>query len=161
MRKLTITYAIAIFALAAAGRRSLGADDGTSFHRSIPNYLPCPGFTIRGEFDIDRTTTTFFGDAGTASELFNTSTPTGRSATRSPASRWRTRASFKITVDLTTGERTIVGNLNTATAPGGGDLPRSRSPRLRAGREHLREPEPHDDADNNFGALCDYLPARP
>ena len=63
-----------------------------------------------------------------------------------------------MTVDLVTGERTLDGKVNMATAPGTGVIYQA------VGRLAFLNPDgsifeagPHDDADNTFGALCDYL----
>ena len=68
MRTLTIVTSLAVLTLGAAGTAGATAPTTThqSFPRSIPHYLPCPGFWIDGEFQIDRTTTTFYDQAGTA-----------------------------------------------------------------------------------------------
>ena len=159
MRKLTITSAFAVFALAAAGTAGATAPTTThtSFHRSIPNYLPCPGFTIRGEFDIDRTTTTFFGDAGTAIRTVQHVHADGTLSNPLTGKSLADSGDFKITVDLTTGERNIVGNLNTATIPGGGVIFHAVGRLAFEPDGSIFEAGPHDDADNNFGSLCDYL----
>ena len=67
MRKLTITSAFAVLALAVVATAAAApTTTHTAFHRSNPQYLPCPGFWVDGEFDIDRTTTTFYDQTGTA-----------------------------------------------------------------------------------------------
>jgi len=159
MRKLMTIAGFVVVALAAAG--TAGANPPTttqmSFHQPIPNYLPCPGFTVRGEFDIDRTATTFYDSAGTPiTRVFHIhsdgtlSNPlTGKSIADS--------GDFKRTVDLVTGEITLDGKVNVATAPGGGVVYQG------VGRLSLMpdgivfEGGPHDDADGTFQALCDYL----
>ena len=69
MQRLMITTGVAIVALAAVGTAGAGVRRlrrGPRFHRSITNYLRCPGFAVQGEFDIDRTTTIFYDNAGAA-----------------------------------------------------------------------------------------------
>ena len=66
MRTLTIVTSLAVLTLRAVGTVGATAPTTThqSFPRSIPHYLMCPGFWIDGEFQIDRTTTTFYDQAG-------------------------------------------------------------------------------------------------
>jgi hypothetical protein len=64
---------------------------------------------------------------------------------------------FKVTVDLVTGERTIDGNLSTATISGGGAIYHAVGRLAFEPDGSVFEAGPHDDADNNLGALCGYL----
>jgi hypothetical protein len=159
MRKLIITAAFAVLALAAGG--TAGATAPTtiqeSFPRPIPHYLPCPGFDVRGDFQIDRTTTTFYDNAGTAIRRVQhvhadgiLSNPlTGKSVADS--------GDFKVTVDLLTGERVLEGKVNTATVPGVGVVYHAVGRLAFEADGSVFEAGPHDDADGTFGALCDYL----
>ena len=159
MRKLTITAAFAVLALAAGG--TAGATAPTTIHESfprpIPHYLPCPGFDVRGDFEIDRTTTTFFDQTGTPIRRVQhvhadgtLSNPlTGRSVADS--------GDFKVTFDLVTGERVLEGKVNTATVPGAGVVYHAVGRLAVEADGSVVESGPHDDADGTYGALCDYL----
>ena len=52
--RLGVVAALAASALAlastAAATTPTSVDE--SFHRSIPNFISCPGFTVGGEFDV-------------------------------------------------------------------------------------------------------------
>jgi hypothetical protein len=159
MRTLTIISAIAALALATAitARATAPTTTHTSFHRAIPNYLPCPGFTVRGEFDIERTTTTFYDDAGiairTVSHVHSDGTLSNPLTHKSIADS----GDFKVSVDLATDELTMEGKVNMATSPGGGVVYQSVG-RLVLGPDGVEfEAGPHDDADGDFDALCSFL----
>ena len=159
MRKLTITCASAVLALAAAA--TAAATPPTKTHvtvlRSIPNYLPCPGFAVRGEFLIDRTTTTFYDGTGTPIRTVQhvhadatLSNPlTGKSLPDS--------SDFKITTDLATGERSFDGKVNVATSPGEGVVYQAVGRIVFEPDGSVIEDGPHDDADGSFDVLCNYL----
>jgi len=159
MRKATITSVFALLALAAGG--TAGATAPTTIHQSVqlplPSYLACPGFVIRGDFRIDRTTTTFYDQAGAPitrvlhvhSDGILGNPLTGKSVPDS--------GDFKITFDLVTGERVQEGKVNTATVPGAGVVYHSVGRIAFEPDGSIVESGPHDEADGSYGALCDYL----
>ena len=75
MNGRTMTCSASLAILAAAMQLTLVATAAASaptsvdetFHRSIPNFISCPGFTVRGEFDVSRTVTTFYDSNGAPS----------------------------------------------------------------------------------------------
>ena len=44
--------AFATLTFAATATASSPTSVSEAFHRSIPNFISCPGFTVRGEFDV-------------------------------------------------------------------------------------------------------------
>jgi hypothetical protein len=56
--------ATAALALAASAAAKQPTATTQQFHRSIPDFAECPGFTVAGEFDIARTDTIFYGNSG-------------------------------------------------------------------------------------------------
>jgi hypothetical protein len=159
MRTITITCAFAVAALAGAATADATAPTTThqSFPRSIPHYLACPGFWIDGEFQIDQTTTTFYAADGTAIRIVRHVHSDGTLSNPLTGKSLADTGSFTVTVDLTTGERTIDGNLNTATNPGGGVIYHAVGRLAFEPDGTILEAGPHDDADDNYGDLCSYL----
>ena len=68
MKRLALLLTTVAVALAAAAAATAAAPTivEESFHRSIPSFIACPGFTVAGEFDVDRTVVTFYDNDGTA-----------------------------------------------------------------------------------------------
>jgi hypothetical protein len=160
MRTLTIAISFAVLALAAAGTAGATAPTTThaSFPRSLPHYLPCTGFWIDGEFQIDRTTTTFYDQAGTPIRTVSHVRSEGTLSNPLTGTSIPDTGDFKITVDLLTGERTQDGNNSMATAPGGGVIYQSTGHlTFNPDGSIAEEGGPHDDIDGNFDALCSYL----
>jgi len=159
MRKLTITSAFAVLALAAGG--TAGATAPTTFHESllrpIPNYLPCPGFFVRGDFRIDRTTMTFYDQAGAAIRRVQHVQADGVLSNPLTGTSIADTGDFKVTFDLVTGERSFDGKVNTATVPGVGVVYHAVGRLAIEADGTVSEAGPHDDADGTYGALCDYL----
>ena len=159
MRKLTIVTSLAVLALAAAG--TAGATAPTTVHqsfpRSIPHYLQCPGFWIDGEFQIDRTTTTFYDQAGTAVRTVSHVRSEGTLSNPLTGKSIADTGDFKITFDLLAGERTTDGASSVATAPGLGVIYHSTGHLVFNPDGSISEGGPHDDIDGNYGALCSYL----
>jgi hypothetical protein len=61
---LAILAAAMQLTLVATAAASAPTSVDETFHRSIPNFISCPGFTVRGEFDVSRTVTTFYDSNG-------------------------------------------------------------------------------------------------
>lgn len=159
MRTITIICALAVVAL--GGAATAGATPPTtshqSFPRSIPHYLTCAGFWIDGEFEIDQTTTIFYGADGTPIRVVRHVHSDGTLSNPLTGRSIADTGNFNVTIDLTTGERTIDGNLNTATIPGGGVIYHSVGRLAFEPDGNVFEAGPHDDADNNYSDLCSYL----
>jgi hypothetical protein len=64
--RATVLVGFATAALAFAGSAAAMQPTTTTqqFHRSIPDFATCPGFTVDGEFDITRTDTIFYDNSG-------------------------------------------------------------------------------------------------
>jgi hypothetical protein len=159
MRQLTTISALACIALAgpAAARATTPTTTDTATRRSIPNYLPCPGFQIHAEFDLDRTTTTFYDSDGTAIRMAQHVHADGTLSNPLTGKTLADSGDFKVIVDLITGQRTIDGKINAATAPGAGVVYQAVGRLAFDPDGAIFEAGPHDDADNDFGALCAYL----
>lgn len=121
MKKLVLVIALAMsLAFAAVASADAPAIEQQTFHRSIPNFIQCPGFTVAGEFDVDRTVMTFTDQNGApvrqvihvhfVGSLINTST--GKSIPD--------EGNQIVTVDLVTGASTTDGRVRVDTVPGEG-----------------------------------------
>jgi hypothetical protein len=91
-----------------------------TLHRSIPNFIQCPGFTVAGEFDVERTVMTFVDQGGTPLRQVThvhfvgtlTNTSTGKSIPD--------EGNQIVTNDLVTGTSTTDGRVRVDTIPGEG-----------------------------------------
>jgi hypothetical protein len=91
-----------------------------TLHRSIPNFVQCPGFTVAGEFDVGRTVMTFVDQNGTPIRQVThvhfvgtlTNTSTGKSIPD--------EGNQIVTNDLVTGTSTTDGRVRVDTIPGQG-----------------------------------------
>jgi hypothetical protein len=159
MRQLTITCVLAVAALIGAATAGATAPTTThaSIHRSFPNYLPCKGFWIDGEFDLERTTSTFYDDAGIALRTVSHIHADGTLSNPLTGKSIPDSGDFKVTVDRATGATTSEGKVNVATSPGGGIVYHVAGRLVLSAGDILFEAGPHDDADGTYAALCSYL----
>ena len=108
MNKLVLAVALALpLAFAAVASADAPKTEQQTLHRSISNFIQCHGFTVAGEFDVDRTVMTFVDQNGTpirqvihvhfVGTLTNTST--GRSIPDA--------GNQIVTIDLVTGTTTV------------------------------------------------------
>ena len=159
MKQLTIMCVLAVAAL--IGAATAGATPPTtthaSIHRSFPHYLPCEGFWIDGEFDLERTTTTFYDEAGTALRTVSHIHADGTLSNPLTSKSIPDSGEFKVTVDLATGATTTEGKTNVATTPGDGIVYQVVGRLVLSSGDILFEAGPHDDADGTYDALCGYL----
>jgi hypothetical protein len=56
--------AFASLTFVATATASTPTSVSEAFHRSIPNFITCSGFSVRGEFDVSRTVTTSYDENG-------------------------------------------------------------------------------------------------
>jgi hypothetical protein len=134
-KKLALLVVGAVAGLAIAATAS--ATPPTIVRDSIPRHFPafyvCPGFNIRGDFQVDRTTTTYYDQSGAAVRSVTTTT------------------------DLVTGERTINGRMRVDTAPGEGHVIQVTGHIVFEPDGTIFEGGPHDDLDGHLDDLCGYL----
>jgi hypothetical protein len=121
MKKLVLAVVLAVSLVSAA---VASADAPTivqqTLHRSIPNFIQCPGFTVAGEFDVERTVMTFVDQGGTPIRQVThvhfvgtlTNTATGKSIPD--------EGNQIVTADLVTGTSTTDGRVRVDTIPGEG-----------------------------------------
>ena len=163
MRTSTITLGVAVFALAAA--TTAGATAPTTIRQSVSpppfaHYLQCPGFWVDGEFHIDRTTTTFYDQSDQPIRTVQHVHADGTLSNPLTGKSLSDSGVFNVTVDLLTGERTIDGRVSKATSPGEGVVYEAVGRLVFAPDGTVAfEAGPHDDADNDYGDLCNYLAA--
>jgi hypothetical protein len=123
----------------------------------FPTTYPSEGFWIDGEFDLERTTTTFYDEAGTALRTVSHIHADGTLSNPLTGKSIPDSGDFKVTVDLATGATTTEGRTNVATSPGDGIVYQVVGHLVLSSGDILFEAGPHDDADGTFDALCAYL----
>ena len=123
MRRFLVLLALAlpaVFAATAAAETPTIVEQ--SLHRSIPNFISCPDFTVAGEFDINRTLFTFTDNAGTpirqVIHVHFVGTLTNTSIRKSIPDE----GNQIVTTDLVTGTSTTDGRVRVNTVPGEGAI---------------------------------------
>jgi hypothetical protein len=91
-----------------------------TLHRSIPKFATCPGFTVAGEFDVDRTTDTFVDANGTPIRQVIHVHFTGRLTDTASGKSIPDEGNQIVTTDLLTGVTAVTGRLRVDTEPGVG-----------------------------------------
>jgi hypothetical protein len=157
----SLIVAVCAAAVAAVFAATAAADQPTiqeqTVHRSIANFLSCPGFTISGEFDITRIVFTFYDNNGTPirtvihvhSEGTLTNTATGKTLADA--------GNQIITTDLVTGEVIVDGPSRVDTAPGVGVVFAQVGRVLRENGQVVAIDGRNDILEGNLAPLCAYL----
>jgi hypothetical protein len=123
MKKLALAVALVVpGAFAAVAAADSPTIEQQALHRSIPNFIQCAGFTVAGEFDVDRTVMTFVDQNGTPiRQVIHvhfvgtlTNTLTGKSIPDA--------GNQIATIDLVTGTNTVDGRVRVDTVPGEGAI---------------------------------------
>ena len=114
--------AAVVLAIASTAAATAPTSIDESFHRAIPNLVACPGFTVRGEFDVSRTVTTFYDNDSAivrqvthvhfTGELINTAT--GKSIPD--------EGNQIVINDRTDGTTATVGRVRVVTVPHEGEI---------------------------------------
>jgi hypothetical protein len=113
---------LAALVSATAATADSPAIEQQTLHRSIPNFITCPGFTVAGEFDVNRTVFTFYDSDGNAVRQVThvhfvgtlTNTTTGKSIPD--------EGNQVVTTDLLTGTTTTDARVRVDTVPGEGAI---------------------------------------
>lgn len=127
----------------------------TSFHDTRTNFIDCGSFSLTGDWDITRRTTTFLDDGGTPTGLTlhirfdGTLTHNGRSV--------RDNGSFHRTIDLSDGSITVTGGFRVITAPKQGVLLHQTGRGILLGGAGVFGAGPNEWNNQQFGALCAYF----
>ena len=146
--------AMAIAATASATPPTIVRD---SLHRTFPTFYVCPGFNARGEFDIDRSTTTFYDQVGAPVRVVLHIHSEGTISNPLNGVNLPDSSDFTTTTDLVTGERTINGRMRVDTAPGEGHVIQVVGHLVFEPDGTIFEGGPHDDLDGHLDDLCGYL----
>jgi hypothetical protein len=122
MKRLTLVFTT--MAVAAGAPAAATAATPTiveeSFHRSIPSFIACSGFTVAGEFDVDRTVMTFYDNDGAAIRRV-THVHFQGTLTNTTAGKSIDDAGNQVVIeDLVAGTTTVVSRIRTDTEPGAG-----------------------------------------
>jgi hypothetical protein len=93
-----------------------------SFHRSIPNFVACPGFIVNGEFDVSRTVTTFYGNDGNPVRQVTHVHFTGRLINTATGRSIPDEGNQIVTADLVDGTTVTDGRVRVVTVPHEGEI---------------------------------------
>jgi hypothetical protein len=120
----------AVFAAAAAVALAIASTAAAmaptsvdeSFHRSIPNFVACPGFTVRGEFDVSRTVTTFYDNDGAIDRQVTHVHFTGELISTATGKSIADEGNQIVIDDRTDGTTATVGRVRVVTVPHEGEI---------------------------------------
>lgn len=93
-----------------------------SLHRSIPNFVACPGFTVNGEFDVSRTVTTFYGNDGAPVRTVTHVHFTGELIDMATGKSIPDEGNQIVTADLVDGTTVTDGRVRVVTVPHEGEI---------------------------------------
>lgn len=121
MKKLVLAVALAVpLAFAAVASADVPAIEQQTLHRSIPNFIQCPGFTVAGEFDVERTVMTFVDQNGAPIRQVIHVHFVGTLINTSSGQSIPDEGNQIVTNDLVTGTSTTHGRVRVDTVPGEG-----------------------------------------
>ena len=130
-----------------------------SFHRSSLSFATCPGFTVRGEFDVTRTVTTFYDQDGSPIRQVLHVHFVGALSNSVSGKSLADEGGQIVTLDLLEGTATIVGRQRVDTEPGLGvvfaDI--GRVVRALVGPAIFFVAGQHDLLEGDIERLCTYL----
>jgi hypothetical protein len=93
-----------------------------SFHRSIPNFISCPGFTVRGEFDVARTVMTFYDSDGVIVRQVTHVHFTGTLINAVTGTSVPDEGNQIVIFDRAEGTTATIGRVRVVTVPGEGEI---------------------------------------
>jgi hypothetical protein len=128
-----------------------------TLHRSIANFLSCPGFTVAGEFDITRIVFTFFDSEGRPVRAVTHVHAEGTLTNPSTGKTLADVGNQIITTDLLTGEVIVVGPSRVDTAPGDGVVFAQVGRVVRENGQVVEIDGRNDILEGNLSELCAYL----
>ena len=121
MKKLVLALALAMpLAFAAIASADAPTIVEQTLHRSIPHFAECPGFTVAGEFDVNRTVMTFVDQNGTPIRRVIHVHFIGMLTNTSSGKSIPDEGNQIVTIDLVTGTVTVDGRVRVDTIPGEG-----------------------------------------
>ncbi len=123
MKKLVLAVALAVpLAFAAVAAADAPTIEQQTLHRSIPNFIQCPGFTVAGEFDVERTVMTFIDQNGTPIRQVTHVHFVGTLTNTSSGKSIPDEGNQIVTTDLVTRTSTTDGRVRVNTVPGEGAI---------------------------------------
>jgi hypothetical protein len=151
-----VAFAALTFVATATASSPTSVDE--AFHRSIPNFISCPGFSVRGEFDVSRTVTTFYDENGSAIRQVTHVHFTG-TLTNSLSGKTIDDAGNQIvSTDLTDGTSAVLGRVRVVTIPGEGEIFAQVGRLVRDGAGNvIFSAGQQDGVTGNFGEFCAYM----
>ncbi len=122
-RLLVVGVLVALpLTLAATATANAPTTVDESFHRSIPNFIPCPAFTVRGEFDVSRTVMTFYDSDGAIVRQVTHVHFTGTLTNPATGKSIPDEGNQVVIVDRTDGTTATIGRVRVVTVPGEGEI---------------------------------------
>jgi hypothetical protein len=159
MRWVALIIGLATVPLAFAATASATPPTTTTaqFSRVSPNFLPCPGFGVLGQWQFTRVTTTFYDQTGTPIRIERHLRYAGSLSNPLTGRSLPDVGNGLVTADLQTGTVTFDGSGRVDTVPGLGVVLHESGMFSFLGDELIAEAGQHDTLDGNLGPLCDYL----
>jgi hypothetical protein len=160
MRRLLALLALGsafatVFAATAAADQPTIQEE--TIHRSIGNFLPCPGFTISGDFDITRIVFTFYDSNSTPIRTVVHIHVEGTLTNAATGKTLAENGNQIITTDLLTGEVIVVGPSRVDTAPGEGVVFAQVGRVVRENGQVVEIDGRNDILEGNLAPLCAYM----
>jgi hypothetical protein len=140
----------------AAATAPTSADE--SFHRSIPNLVRCPGFDVRGEFDVSRTVMTFYDSDGAILRQVTHVHFTGELINAATGKSIPDEGNQVVIFDRTDGTTATVGRVRVVTVPGEGEILAQVGRVVRDAAGHVIFIAGQQDFQTlNFDEFCTYM----
>ena len=155
---LAVSAAALVLTLAATAAASAPTSVSETFHRSIPNFISCPGFSVRGEFDVSRTVTTFFDENGAPVRQVTHVHFTGTLTNSLTGKAIDDAGNQIVSTDLTDGTSEVIGRVRVVTIPGEGEIFAQVGRLVRDGAGNLIfSAGQQDGVTGNYGEFCTYM----
>jgi hypothetical protein len=155
---LAILAAAMQLTLVATAAASAPTSVDETFHRSIPNFISCPGFTVRGEFDVSRTVTTFYDSNGSPIRQATHVHFTGTLTNNLSGKTIDDAGNQIVDTDLADGTSAVIGRVRVVTIPGEGEIFAQVGRLVRDGAGNLIfSAGQQDGLTGNYGEFCTYM----
>ena len=152
--------AAVVLTLVSSATASAPTSVSESFHRSIPNFISCPGFAVRGEFDVSRTVTTFYDETGAPVRQVTHVHFTGTLTSSLSGKAIDDAGNQIVSTDLTDGTSAVIGRVRVVTIPGEGEIFAQVGRLVRDGAGNLIfSAGQQDGVTGNYGEFCTYMAA--
>lgn len=123
-RRLVVVAVLAALASTLASTAAATAPTivDETFHRSISNFISCPGFTVQGEFDVTRTVMTFYNSDGAIVRQVTHVHFTGTLINTATGGSIPDEGNQIVISDRTKGTTATIGRVRVVTVPAEGEI---------------------------------------